>query len=78
MKHMLPALMTSNSNNIFKNREKYMTILYLMTRDADSTAEKIINEQKKSAKITVIDLRQNKEYDKIVDLIVNTNKIISW
>lgn len=55
-----------------------MTILYLMTRDADSTAEKIINEQKKSAKITVIDLRQNKEYDKIVDLIVNTNKIISW
>lgn len=55
-----------------------MTILYLLTKDPGSTGEKILAEHKKKAEVTVIDLRHDKDYDKIVDQIAACDKIISW
>jgi hypothetical protein len=55
-----------------------MTILHLLTRTPDRLLEKIIEEHKKISEVTVIDLRENKEFDKIVDSIVSSDKVISW
>jgi hypothetical protein len=33
---------------------------------------------KKSNDVTVVDVRQNKDYGKIVDLIFSSDKVISW
>jgi hypothetical protein len=57
---------------------RIMTILHLVTKKPDRLAEKIIAEQKKTFEVTVIDLQENKEYDKIVDSIVAADKVISW
>jgi hypothetical protein len=55
-----------------------MTILHLLTKTPDRLLEKIIEEHKKISEVTVIDLQENKEYDKIVDSIVSSDKVISW
>jgi len=55
-----------------------MTILHLLTKKPDRLLEKIIEEHKKMSEVTVIDLRESKEYDKIVESIVSADKVISW
>jgi sulfur transfer complex TusBCD TusB component (DsrH family) len=55
-----------------------MKVLYLIKQDIDSTGQKIIDEQKQIADVTVIDLRTNKNYDEIVDLITSCDKVITW
>jgi hypothetical protein len=55
-----------------------MNILYLITRKPEPTFLKIIDEQKKLHKTEMIDLGENKDYDKIVDSIVAADKVISW
>lgn len=55
-----------------------MTILHLLTRKPDRLLEKIIEEHKKMSEVKVIDLQENKEYDKIVDSIISADKVISW
>ncbi len=55
-----------------------MTILYLLTRKPDGLVEKIIEEQKKTCEVTVIDLQKEKAYDKIVDSIASADKVVSW
>jgi hypothetical protein len=34
--------------------------------------------QKKTNDVTVVDIRQNKDYNQIVDLIFSSDKVISW
>ena len=55
-----------------------MTILHLLTKKPDRLIEKIIEEHKKMSEVTVIDLQENKDYDKIVDSIATADKVISW
>lgn len=55
-----------------------MTILHLLTGKPDGLTEKIIEEQKKTCEIKVIDLQEEKEYDRIVDSIASADKVISW
>ena len=55
-----------------------MNILHLLTKKSDGLVEKIIEEHKKISEVAVIDLQENKEYDKIVDSIVAADKVISW
>ena len=55
-----------------------MNILHLLTKKPNQLLEKIIEEHKKMSEVTVIDLRENKEYDKIVDSIASADKVISW
>lgn len=55
-----------------------MKLLYILKQDADATLEKIIEEQKKECDITVIDLRENKDYEKIIEQIESSDKVISW
>lgn len=55
-----------------------MKILHIQKQDLDATAKKILDAHKKSGNVTVVDLRQNKNYDQIVDLIFSSDKVISW
>ncbi len=55
-----------------------MTILHLLTKKPDGLVGKIIEEQKKIFEVTVIDLQDNKDYDKIIDSIASADKVISW
>ena len=55
-----------------------MNILCLMKRDPDETIRNILDVQKREHEVTVVDLRKDKNYERIVDLICSSNKIISW
>ena len=55
-----------------------MNILYILKQEPDGTLTKIMDEHKKDQEVTVVDLRENKDYDQIVDLIASTDKVISW
>lgn len=55
-----------------------MKILYLLKHDADGTAKKLMETQKKAHDVTVVDIRTNKDYNQIIDLIAASDKVISW
>lgn len=54
-----------------------MTILYLLKKDPGETLKEIIDEHKKNHDVTVVDIRENKNYDEIVELIASSDKVIS-
>lgn len=55
-----------------------MKILYLQKQDFDATGKKILETHKQANDVTVVDIRTNKNYDRIVDLIFSNDKVISW
>ena len=55
-----------------------MKILYIQKQDLDATGKKILDVHKKDHDVTVVDLKTNKNYDQIVDLIFSSDKVISW
>ena len=55
-----------------------MKILYVIKQDLDATAKTMIEVHKKGNDVSIVDVRQNKNYDQIVDLIFSNDKIISW
>lgn len=54
-----------------------MKILYIVKRDPEPSMQKIMDEHKKMGTVTVVDVRKEKDYAKIVDLIVSSDKVIS-
>jgi hypothetical protein len=60
-------------------RGKPMKILYIQKQGGlDATGKSIMEVHKKTNDVTVVDIRQNKDYNKIVDLIFSSDKVISW
>jgi hypothetical protein len=55
-----------------------MKILYIQKQDLDATAKKIMEVHKKGNDVTIVNIRENKNYGQIVDLIFSSDKIISW
>ena len=55
-----------------------MNILYLLRNDPDDTVNMLIEEQKTSHEVSVININDNKNYDEIVEAIFSNDKIISW
>jgi hypothetical protein len=56
-----------------------MKILYILReKSADNTVKTIIEENKKTNEVTVININENKNYDQIVDSIASSDKVISW
>lgn len=55
-----------------------MKVLYLIKQDLDETAKKIMDEHKKEHEVTIVDVRGNRNYDRIIDLIALSDKVISW
>ncbi len=54
-----------------------MKILYIL-KEPDETLNKMMEEHKKSHEVTVLDLKVDKDYDRIVDLIASNDKVIAW
>ncbi|HTR44488.1 MAG TPA: hypothetical protein VMH06_02175 [Thermodesulfovibrionales bacterium] len=55
-----------------------MKILYLMKQKPDETITEVMTEHKRAHKVTVVDLEEDKNYDRIVDLIAESDRVISW
>jgi len=55
-----------------------MKILYILKQDPDATAKKLMEAHKKGNDVTVVNLKENKNYGQIVDLIFSNDKVISW
>ncbi len=55
-----------------------MKILYILKQEPDATLKKIMEAHKKGNDVTVVDLKQNKDYARIVDLVFSSDKVISW
>lgn len=54
-----------------------MKILYFIKDEPGDTIKAFIDEHKKAAEVTVADIRSNKNYDEIIDLIDQSDKVIS-
>ncbi len=55
-----------------------MKILYLLKQNPDATVQKIMDEHKKGNTVTTVNLRESKDYAKLVDQIFSHDKVISW
>lgn len=55
-----------------------MKILYLLRQDPDETLKKFMEEHKKANEVTIVDIREEKDYGRVVDLIADSDKVISW
>lgn len=55
-----------------------MKILYLITKDPDPVLTAVVTENKKTHNVTIIDLRQNRHYDEIIDHVAAFDRVISW
>ena len=55
-----------------------MKILYILKQEPDATVKKLMEAHKKGNDVTVVKLKENKNYAHIVDLIFSCYKVISW
>lgn len=55
-----------------------MKILYLMRQEPDETVRKIMAEHRKAHEVIVVDIREDKDYARIIDLIESSDKVVSW
>jgi len=55
-----------------------MKILYLLSKDADETLKKIMDKHGKVNEVTVTDIRVNKNYKQLMELIESNDRVISW
>lgn len=55
-----------------------MKILHFVKRDLTPTEKAILDAHRGAGDVTVIDLRTNTDYGRIVDQIVASDKIVSW
>ncbi|KKM71563.1 hypothetical protein LCGC14_1429370 [marine sediment metagenome] len=54
-----------------------MKVLYFIKDEPGDTLKAFIDEHKKTEEVTVMDIRSNKNYDEIIDLIDQSDKVIS-
>jgi hypothetical protein len=55
-----------------------MKILYLLKQEPNATLQSIVEEHKKEHEVQIVDIRNEKDYARIVDLIAGCDKVISW
>jgi hypothetical protein len=49
-----------------------------MKKDPDATISSVLDMQKREHAVTEVDIRKDKDYDKIVELIFSGDSVISW
>ncbi len=53
-----------------------MNILYLLKSKPNATTNEMIANHQESSQVTVIDLRENKNYEDIIDQVFKNDKVI--
>lgn len=54
-----------------------MKTLFILKKDPDSTTKTIISGASRESEVTVINLQENKDYDSLVKLIEQSDRIIT-
>jgi len=55
-----------------------MKLLYIFKKEPSATINNMIESHKKKADVTIIDMRENKNYDEIIDKVFESDKVITW
>lgn len=55
-----------------------MKILYILRQEPDATGKIILGEHEKTDEVAVIDIREEHDYARVVDLIASSDRVISW
>jgi hypothetical protein len=55
-----------------------MKILYILKRDPDETLQIIMEVHKRTSEVNVVDIREGSSYSRLVEMIEQSDKIISW
>ena len=55
-----------------------MKILYILKQHPDETLNTFIEEQKKENELTVLDIRENKDYIQAMKFIESHDRVICW
>lgn len=55
-----------------------MKILYLLTRDLEGSGAAVCREHARLHRVTVIDLRLERDYDRVLEEIAAADRVISW
>jgi len=55
-----------------------MNMLCVMRNAPDATARDILEALKREHAVTVVDLRMDKDYDKIIKLVLTSASVLSW
>lgn len=55
-----------------------MNLLYLLSREPDATLKEIMGEHGKEQELSVVDIREEGDFDRVVELIERNDKVISW
>jgi len=52
--------------------------LFILKQEPDTAIQAIMKESSKDAEIIVVDLRENQDYERVVDHIETCDKVITW
>ncbi len=55
-----------------------MKVLFILKEEPDTAIQEIMKESSKNAEIIVVDLRENQDYERVVDYIETCDKVITW
>lgn len=55
-----------------------MKLLYILKKEPSPTINNLIESHKTKADVTVIDMRNDKNYDDIIDKVFENDKVITW
>lgn len=55
-----------------------MKVLHIIKGAPEGAVKTIIDNQAGNHDVTVIDLNQDKDYDKLLDLILENDRVITW
>lgn len=54
-----------------------MKVLYILKKEPKDSVKNMLKSHKKMADVTVIDLKNNKNYTEIIDKVFDSDKVIS-
>ena len=55
-----------------------MKILFILRKKPDNTIKTIMAESTKESEVSIYDLRENQDYDALVEHIATCDKVITW
>lgn len=55
-----------------------MKILFILKQEADDTIRAMMTEAAKESEVKVVDLREDHDYDALVESIENCDRVITW
>ncbi|MDT8386029.1 MAG: hypothetical protein RQ736_00840 [Thiogranum sp.] len=55
-----------------------MKVLYIIKQDIDATGQALIAQHQEHAEVSVVDIREHKNYDTLVEQVFRSDRVICW